>query len=59
MLVCVKFQFDGETNLRQDEVKVLDTFLYEAIFIPEGVLIVIILILGVDIIGCIIGGFSN
>lgn len=24
-------------ELRQDEVKVLDTFLYEAIFIPEGV----------------------
>lgn len=24
-------------ELRQDEIKVLDTFLYEAIFIPEGV----------------------
>ena len=24
-------------KLRQDEVKILDTFLYEAIFIPEGV----------------------
>ena len=25
-------------ELKQDEIKVLDTFLYEAIFIPEGVL---------------------
>ena len=24
-------------ELRQDEIKVLDTFLYEAIYIPEGV----------------------
>ena len=24
-------------ELRQDEVKILDTFLYEAIFVPEGI----------------------